>query len=217
MTAELDVVGFARLFREFLDGMHRLLPPEKPSSLHRRLQEHLGVDPLGQPVVGEAFPAYEHANVQAAIDAYLTEPHRAADLVGIAGSGREHEGLTEIVDAAGRHRTFDLGAVDYATVSVGVGTEVACVRFGLYLIATGDERLAVLVRAGSQRTGSPQLALEVLCVDAEAARRFLKTIRELAVRHHVCRGQVLSFESYEYGDGIGLLRFHERQHVTPPT
>jgi ATP-dependent 26S proteasome regulatory subunit len=59
----------------------------------------------------------------------------------------------------------------------------------------------------------PQLALEVLGADAEAARRFLRTIRDLAVRHHVCRGQVLSFEPHEYGDGLGPLRFHERPQV----
>jgi ATP-dependent 26S proteasome regulatory subunit len=44
-------------------------------------------------------------------------------------------------------------------------------------------------------------------------RRFLRTIRELAVKHHVCRGQVLSFEAHEYGDGMGPLRFHDRPRV----
>jgi cell division protease FtsH len=73
--------------------------------------------------------------------------------------------------------------------------------------------MAVLLRVGSQRTGMPALQLEVLGADAEAARRFLRRIRELSIVHHVGRGQVLSFEPHEYGDGIGPLRFLDRPSV----
>jgi cell division protease FtsH len=213
MTDDFDVRDFAERFRAFMAAVERLLPEPEPSPLLQRLIHHLGVEPAGLPVVTEAFAAYEHANVQAAIDAFLAESDAAADLVGITGPGREHDGLTDIVVSAGRHRQYDLGAVDYTTVSVGVGKEAACVSFGLYLITAGGDRMAVLLRVGSHRTGMPQLALEVLCADAQAARRFLRTIRDLAVRHHVCRGQVLSFEPHEYGDGVGPLRFHERPRV----
>jgi cell division protease FtsH len=190
---EIDVRRFAAEFRAFMEVIHRFAVPMEPSPLIERLREHLGVEPLGLPVITEPYPPYEHPNVQAAIDAYLTEPGVTADLVGIIGSNREHEGLVDIIVSAGRHRQYELGAVDYATVAVGVGKEAACVSFGLYLLAIGDARLAVLMRVGSRRTGMPQLALEVLSADAEAARRFLRRIRELSVVHHVGRGQVLSF------------------------
>jgi ATP-dependent 26S proteasome regulatory subunit len=212
MSQDIDVRQFAAHFQAFLAAMDRLLPEPEPSPLLLRLTEHLGVEPGGLPVVTEAFAAYEHANVQAALDAYLADSGAVADLVGVTGRGREHEGLTDIVMGA-QHRQYELGAVDYATVAVGVGREAACVSFGLYLITAGDDRLVVLVRVGSHRTGMPQLALEVLCRGADVARDFLRTIRELAIRHHVCRGQVLSFEPHEYGEGVGPLRFHERPRV----
>jgi cell division protease FtsH len=213
MTDELDVVGFAREFRAFMRAIQRLVPPPEPSPLAARLGEHLGVDPGTLPVVTEVLAAYEHANVQAAVDAFLREPGNSADLVGISGNGREHQGFADLVDSARRHGQYDLGAVDYATVAVGVGREAACVSFGLYLLTAGEDRVAVLVRIGSFRTGQPQMMIEVLGADAEATRRFLRRIRELMVIHHAGRGQVLSFESHEYGDGSGPLRFHERPSV----
>jgi cell division protease FtsH len=213
MTDDLDVRRFAAEFRAFMEAVQALLPPAEPSRLAVRLEEHLGVDPTAVPVVTEALPPWEHANIQAAMDAYLAGPEAAADLVGIAGGGREHQGFADLVDAARRHGAYDLGAVDYTSVAIGVGRERACVGYGLYLITAGTDRLAALIRLSSHRRGPQELLIEVLSGDPEASRRFLRTIRELSVRHHVCRGQVLSFEPHEYGDGIGPLRFHERPRV----
>jgi cell division protease FtsH len=213
MTDELDVRAFAAQFQAFMTAMSELLPPREPSPLLRRLADHLGVEPQGLPVVAESYAAYEHPNIQAAIDAFIAEPGVTAELVGVIGPNREHEGLADIVAATTWHRQYELGAVDYASVAIGVGKEAVCVSFGLYLIAVGDDRLAVLFRVGSRRTGMPALQLEVLGADAEAARGFLRRIRDLAIVHHVGRGQVLSFEPHEFGDGIGPLRFLERPSV----
>lgn len=211
MTEELDVRSFAIEFRAFLKAINELLPEREPSWLSVRLTAHLGVNPGSLPVVTETLPPYEHANVQAALDAYLARPGVSGELLGIAGGGREHQGLADLITAI-RFGSYDVGAVDYATLSVGVGKEAACVSFGLYLISDGDDRLAALVRHSTHR-GMPELLIEVLGADPETTRQFLRTIRELAIVHHVGRGQVLSFESYEYGHGIGPLRFHERPHV----
>jgi cell division protease FtsH len=212
MTDRRDVEQFAADFRAFMQAMAELTPPPEPSPLARRLAEHLRADPVTLPVVTETLPPYDLANVQAAMGVHLDRPGVTADLVGIAGHGREHQGFADIVTSASRHHQYDLGAVDYATVSVGVGREAACVSFGLYLIRDGDQRVAALVRVSGHR-GPPQLLIEVLAADPEQARSFLRTIRDLAVVHHVARGQVLSFEPHEYGEGVGPLRFHERPVV----
>ncbi|HEU4349308.1 MAG TPA: ATP-binding protein, partial [Actinoplanes sp.] len=213
MTDEPDVRRFAQEFRALLEAVHRLVPPAEPSGLARRLEQHLGVDPTARPVITEALAPYEQANVQAAMDAFLSRPDVTADLIGIAGGGREHQSFGDIVHAARRHGQYDVGAVDYATVAVGVGKERACVSYGLYLISEDGRRHAALIRLSGHRHGPPELLIEVLGTDPDATRAFLRTIRDLAVRHHVARGQVLSFEPHEYGHGIGPLRFHERPQV----
>jgi len=210
---ELDVRAFAADLRAFMKAVQRATPPPEPTALARRLAEHLGADPGELPVTVESMASYEQANVQAAMDAYLALDGVTVDLIGVVGSGREHQGFADLIDAARKHGQYDIGAVDYATVSVGVGKEQACVSFGLYLIATPEHRLAVLVRLSGHRRAVPEMLIEVMCAEAEVARLFLRTLRDYTIEHHVCRGQVLSFESYEYGEGIGPLRFHERPHV----
>jgi cell division protease FtsH len=213
VSEELDVAEFAREFQTFMHAMARLAPREEPSPLYQRLAEHLGRPPTGLPVVTEAYEPYEHANVQVGLDAYLAEAGRGTELLGISGGGREHQGFNDIVEAAGRHHQYDVGAVDYVTVPVSVAAERTCVSFGLYLISSGQDHIAVLLRAGSRRTGDPRVQLEVLAADADIARRFLGEVRDLVARHNTFRGQVLSFEPHAFGHGLGPLRFHPRPQV----
>ncbi|MCG5473032.1 ATP-binding protein [Micromonospora sp. LAH09] len=213
MTDDFDAADFARQFRAFMTAVSRLAPAEKPSALRQQLESHLGREPDGLPVLTDSFPVFEHPNVQVALDAYLDAPGRTADLLGISGANREHHGLADIVNATGRHQQFEVGAVDYVSVPVAVDTDMTCVSFGLLLVVSSDDRLVVLMRVGARRTGSQQVQLEVLTADVDVARRFLDTIRKLAVEHSVFRGQVLSFESHEFADGLGPLRFHRRPEV----
>jgi hypothetical protein len=208
-----EAMAFAHQFRRFLDVIMKLVPRGDPSPLHDRLAQHLGRPPVGLPVVTEAFAPFEHANLQLGLHAYLATPGRSSELIGISGPGREHHGLTDIVEVSGRYGSFGLGAVDYTSVPVGPGRELTCVSFGVHLVDTGTDRLAALVRMGSPRTGDPRLLLEVLSHDAEVTRRFLVEVREQMARHNVFRGQVLTFEPHEFGHGVGPLRFHERPSV----
>src|ERR671916_447291 len=99
MISDDEVRDFAARFRAFLAAMEQFVPEPPPSRLLQRLTEHLGAAPAGMPVVSEQFLAYEHPNVQAALDAYTARPGVAADLVGVTGGNREHDSLTDIVVA----------------------------------------------------------------------------------------------------------------------
>jgi hypothetical protein len=213
VNGEFDAGAFGRDFHAFICAMTRMAPPREPSALVQRLEQHLGHPPIGLPVVAERFPTYEHANVQIAVDAYLAVEGRTADLVGVSGGGREFLGFADVVDSAARDSSFGLGTVDYVTVPVGVDTERTCVSFGLYLVSDGPDRLAVLLRLGSPRTGDPRVQLEVMCTDADLARRMLAEVRDLIAKHNMFRGQVLSFEPHDFGAGVGPLRFHRRPEV----
>jgi cell division protease FtsH len=211
-----ELQEFGRLFRRFLDDALANAPAEPESDLLVRLREHLGRDPRGLPVVTESFPVYDHANVQQALDAYLAEPTRGFELVGVAGrtGGREHHTFSELIEMAALHHGFRMGAVDYVSVPVGVDADRSVVQFGLYLI--GDQMpSAVLMRGSGERYGRPTVQLEVLTAEPAAAQRLLTEVRGLMVRHNVFRGQVVSFEPHEFGHGVGPLRFHARPTVGP--
>jgi cell division protease FtsH len=207
-----ELYAFVTHFRRLIDLALELpqVQDTRSSPLLDRLSEHLGRPARDLPVVTESYAAYDHANVQVAVDAWRAE-HGAGELYGISGHGREHHSFTELL--ASRH--FGLGAVDYTSVPAGVDVELTCVRFGLYLLpgsdlTDGDAPLAVLVRGADPRRGEPGVRLEVLCPQVEAGHAFLAVIRELMVRHNVLRGQVLSFTGHAFEPGTGPLSFHRR-------
>jgi hypothetical protein len=213
MPSDAEVAEFGRLFQEFL----RLSLEDtrrQPSEFIVRLSDHLGVDPMGLPVVAASYQTFDHVNVQVAIEAYLAGDGRRAEIIGIAGQGmRDMHSLAEVVEMAARHRMFSLGGVDYATAPAGVGVERRVVNFGIFLISDGAARMAALLRGSSARHGRPAVQLEVLSADPAAAQGFLSELRELMVAHNVFRGQVVSFEPHEFGfghGGVGPLRFHPR-------
>jgi len=211
MSTDAEMAEFGRLFQAFLrlslDNAER-----KPSGLIVRLTEHLGVEPMGLPVVAASYQPFDHVNVQVAIEAYLTGEGRRAEMIGLAGHGmRDNYSLVEVVEIAAQHDTFTLGGVDYVTASSGVGVERRVVNFGIFLISDGATRMAALLRGSSERYGRPAVQVEVLSADPAAAQALLSELRKLMVTHNVFRGQVVSFEPQEFGyGGVGPLRFHAR-------
>jgi cell division protease FtsH len=210
---EFDAAAFGRKFVEFIEMMHRIAPKD-PSELHARLSEHLGQAIDGLPVVSDAYPVYQHANVQLAIDTYLAEPDHTGELIGVAGPGREHHALSELLSGMG-YGLFRLGAPDYVSVPVGVESEHTCVSFGCYLITDGSQRFAVFVRKSNERgpSHSAGINLEVIAASPDTAHGFLRALRRLTVVHNIFRGQVISFEAHEFGRGVGPLSFHLRPEL----
>src|SRR5215471_2767068 len=64
----INPTEFGASFKGFLDQMNAAAPAEEPV-FRRRLREHFDCEPTELAVLGEKFPAYDHANVQQALDA----------------------------------------------------------------------------------------------------------------------------------------------------
>ncbi|MEP9385133.1 hypothetical protein [Nocardioides sp. KR10-350] len=74
-----DVRRYARLrLRRFVS----VARTADRTSFRAVVRDHLGVRPDGLPVVAERWPAYEHVNVQAALDAALARPDRQHEVAG---------------------------------------------------------------------------------------------------------------------------------------
>ncbi|MEV6479474.1 ATP-binding protein [Streptomyces sp. NPDC051576] len=205
------------LFHEFLAAVARpkRTDDDPARNLTKRLCDHLGTAPADRPVVKAAYPPYDLPNVHLALENWFAADGRSYELVGMRGAqNRGDLTLGEILEAADRHDRFTVGAVDYAQLPVSPDAELACVSCGFYLGADGDDRFAVLLRGPADEYGRDKVEIEVLARDKEFADRLLAELDALVLEHNIFRGQVLSFEGSEFGQGLGPFRFHRRPALT---
>jgi ATPase family associated with various cellular activities (AAA) len=212
LRPELADVG--RLVRRGVRAVVGAARADERLTLSSILGDHLWDDAASLEVVQESWPGYEHVNVQAGLDAWLADPDRTAQLVGIVGYQHRPFGLGELLTAVEGHsdpfgpRPGNASRVNRAA---GPDGEVrACVRCGVHLVTEGETRLAVFFRGPEPETGMPFTALHVAGTHAARARQVAAEIRAEALARNVFRGQVLSFGGEVFGHGEALLTFHRR-------
>ena len=97
---------------------------ERPR-LARILGDHLGPGATGFDVVEETWPAYDHVNVQAGLDAWLADPRRRFDLVGVTNFQHAMFGLGDLLSDVGQHHPMGLRPGNPATVNLACGPDGA--------------------------------------------------------------------------------------------
>jgi hypothetical protein len=207
---ELADVG--RLARRAVRGVVQAARADEGETLSGLLRDHLPGHGDDLAVVEQAWPAYEHVNVQAGLDAWLAEPGRVHELVGVIGFQHREFGLAELLGAS-EHGPGGLrpGNVARTNLPAGPDGEVRpCVRCGLYLVADGERHSAVLLRGPEPHSPHDNVTVQILSSDADFAAQAAAGIREQAIEHNVFRGQVLSFGGEIFGHGQTLLQFHRR-------
>jgi hypothetical protein len=210
----LDDLG--KLARRGVRAVTRAARADDQVSLAGLLAGHLGKAGIGEDVVEETWPAYEHVNVQAGLDAWLAS--RTSELVGVVNFRHRPFGLAELVAMAGQPADpYGPRPGNAATVNLPCGPDGetrACLRCAVHLVEDGDGvRTALLVRAAEPETGIDRVSVQALSTSAEAARAAVRDIRAAAERENVFRGQVLSFGGEVFGHGQTLLQFHRRPHL----
>ncbi|MGH3490617.1 MAG: AAA family ATPase [Actinopolymorphaceae bacterium] len=146
-----------------------------------------------------------------ALEAWFSEAGRSHELVGVSGSHRSGNTLSELLEMADRHNAYGVGAVDYAHLPVSVDEELACVAFGFFLGVDGDEPTAVLLRGPDEMHGMDGVRVEVLAPTREAAKRLLNGVDALMRERNVFRGQVVSIApGAGFRHGAGPVTFHRR-------
>ncbi|MGK5111996.1 MULTISPECIES: AAA family ATPase [unclassified Geodermatophilus] len=210
----LDDLG--KLARRGVRAVTRAARADDQVSLAGLLAGHLGEGGIGEDVVEETWPAYEHVNVQAGLDAWLAA--RTSELVGVVNFRHRPFGLAELVAMAGQPADpYGPRPGNAATVNLPCGPDGetrACLRCAVHLVEDGDGvRTALLVRAAEPETGLDRVSVQALSTSAAAARAAVRDIRAAAERENVFRGQVLSFGAEVFGHGQTLLQFHRRPHL----
>ena len=187
------------------------------------LTEHLGRPADQLPVAEQQWPAYEHVNVQAALDAWLAEPGREHQVIGVAG--HRHHGSLGFVDLLGmtpeeaKYGARPGNVLRTALPSGPDGQTRECLRVAIVLAsdesAEGATRSAILFRSADPEQGRELMTVEVLASRDGAAAEIAGRLRDLALEHNVYRGQVVSFGRNMFGHHGSILRFHHREPLAP--
>ena len=172
LRPELADVG--RLARRGLRAVVGAARADERPSLSRILSEHLGAGAGAYDVVEETWPGYEHVNVQAGLDAWLADPRRTSELVGITNFQHAMFGLGDLLADEGRHDPMGLRPGNPATVNLACGPDGEvrpCQRCAVYLVGEGEVRTALLVRGASPEFGNERVSLQIVSNDPAAAAR----------------------------------------------
>lgn len=214
---EFDPARFATAFKEFMEAVSRAA--EAPSSpLLERIQAHLGTDSTDLPVVAEEYDSFDHPNLQIALDAYLAQSGRRADLVGIGTDNKRFMqfGLSDLLSWGGQsgRPSLNEGAVDYINFHLAGDEILPCVQLGLYLVQDGSTHLVVLVAGATDHGPQQKLRVEVLGGRPEHGQAFLAGLTEGMQRLNVYRGRCISLSPGQFGPGRQtLIAFHTLRDV----
>ena len=212
-----ELADIARMARRLMRrGVWAARAEDEP--VPRVLREHLGPRAALLPVVSGSWRGYDHVNLQAGLDAWLAQPGRQHELVGITGFRNASFGLADLAQAGPDGAGLGLGSVAMAALPAGpAGRTRACVNCGLYLVSDRRIRLAVLLRGPDDADPDSDAGLEVACADQAAAQRVVDEVRREAVQRNVFRGQVICFGEPMFGHGRsgddGLLHFLDRPRL----
>ena len=212
----LQLADAGRLVRRAVRGLVGVARAGEQATLSSLLVEHLRGDAAELPVATGTWASYEHVNVQVAVDAWLAEPGREHELVGVIGFQHRQFGLAELLHTGGPHDPFGPQPGNVARVDVASGPDGqvrACVQCAVYLVTEGAQRSALLVRAADPSSGQPMVTVQCVGTGPALASAVTRRLRELADEHNVFRGQVLSFGSEVFGHGQTLLQFHRRAEL----
>jgi cell division protease FtsH len=210
---EAEIAEFARTFRAFLVSMQEAAANAAGSPLRVVLDEHLGRDSQGLPIVRDSYPPFEHVNVQAALDALLSEPGTTHQLNGLLGDHHFHMSFGDLIQNS-HHQGIALGAVDYVSLADGHASVRPCVQAGLYLVQRQGGPVAVLLRGPSENRGQPEVMVEVLAGERAEAELVLAALRRLSLEVSVFRNQVVTFGGGQFGErSAGPIGFMARPKV----
>ncbi len=169
---ELSDLG--RYGRMLVRGFVRKARAAEQPTFRSIIADHLGVAVDELQVVEEHWPAYEHVNVQAALDAWLSEPDRSHRLVGL--SDYRHRGPFGLADLLGQDRAIRHGGpwpgnVTRTGLPSGPSGETReCLQAALVLVGDGPDRIAILFRGADPESDQRGVSVEVVA-NVEGAPR----------------------------------------------
>ncbi len=179
---------FAAAFRAFLEWVHATAAADD-NEVAALVREYLGPDGARHSVVTRDLPAFEHVNLQTAVDAWAAHAGRAAQIRGVALP--PHYGglsLQQLVAGEGLP-PLRLTAPALADLPNGPGSTLGCLRLALLLVADSHGRYIVMIQGPHEH--DPGLHVEVAGLPVELAQGLLAELDRLRAELNVYRGHLL--------------------------
>lgn len=187
---EIDVVAFASAYRRLAEAVARVGGDEGPFA--QLLRDHLRRDAGELPVVAMGVDAFDHANLQLALNALAAEPDvEVARTVGVRGQSRMFGNNLNLGMLTMRVYGLDIGPVDYVELPIDNSDSLTCIDFGLLLLRVEGEPVAMLIRSVDDHRGGG-ISAEVMTADRAAAADLIARIRSLMAAHNMFRRKVVT-------------------------
>jgi len=202
------------LMRDFHSVLRRLLDAPQTGGGARIvdvLAEHLGTEPHLLAVV--TLPVQPHRLVDADLAmAELSAADPGTRLVGIAGDARHHMSFGDLVQHG---MGLSVGQVDYDRMPTGPGKDDQrqVVTSGIRLFRFDGAPVAVRHLGANPQFGRESGAVEVIAGDRTVSDGLIARAQELMDLRSVIRGQVVTFGSDPYGNGMAGITFVARPAV----
>ncbi len=189
----------------------------KKDWIYTLLNAHFG-DLSDLAITGRTFPFRMRADIQRAIDQMLTANEQVALFCSVhqeyAHEGYAFQGLL----VADRRSPIVQVAPRYEEMDIGEAQPLRCLVNGLWLLANGDERHAVLLTPAMQHGCASGLEIQLATRGGEDGVRWTQRIfkaLEEAVSQSACyRSKILSLEQPpRFGGESGGLTVHELRPV----
>ncbi len=184
-----DPSAFAADLRRLLEWLH-VPDGGRRNEVVALVQDTLGPTGREQSVVARELPAFEHVNLQTALDAWTAAPGRRVEVHGVVLP--PHYGgidLQQLTTGEGLP-PVRLSAPAVVDLPNGPGSTLACLRMALLVVTDAAGRYLLMVQ-GPREHEQPALRLEVAGLPVQQAQAVLADLDRLRRELNVYRGRLV--------------------------
>jgi DNA polymerase III delta prime subunit len=189
-ATDAEAREFAVAFQRFMNWAHEVAAQQDGrNEVSALVLEFLGADGARHSVITRDLAAFEHVNLQTALNAWSAAAGRAVEVGGIAIP--PHYGglsLQQLISADGLP-PVRLSAPALADLPNGPGSTLGCLRLALLLVTDHHGRYVIMVQGPGEHL--PQLQLEVAGLPTADAQHVLAELDALRSALNVYRGHLL--------------------------
>ena len=186
---EAEAREFAGAFRRFIEWVHQTADEGQHNEAAALIAGFLDPGGTDHSVVSRTLPAFEHVNLQAALDAWSAQPGRTVEVHGILLPPHHSIMLQQVVSADMAFVRLRLTAPALVDLPNGPASTLGCLKLALLLVTDARGRYVIMVQSPSDQ--HPSLEVEIAGLPVADAQAVLGELDKLRQELNVYRGHLL--------------------------